>query len=30
MTWFESEQETREYLEGWLGWQANLYTERGW
>ena len=30
MTWFETEAETREYLERWLGWHANEYNERGW
>lgn len=30
MGWFETEVETREYLERWLSWQDTGYTERGW
>jgi hypothetical protein len=30
MSWFETEAETRDYLEGWLNWHANEYSERGW
>lgn len=30
MSWFEDEQDTKEYLERWLGWHATGYSERGW
>lgn len=30
MSWFETESETRDYLERWLNWHANEYQERGW
>jgi hypothetical protein len=30
MVWFETEQETREYLEAWLEWNGTKYSERGW
>lgn len=30
VSWFETEVETREYLERWLSWQETGYTERGW
>lgn len=29
MVWFETEQETREYLEAWLNWNSTRYSERG-